>query len=84
VEPGNGCLDIHLLRVEENPLLPPPQPYTPPREGDIPLKVQVFRVHCRLTPVFNSGTVTFTLRADLKDDLENHLVQPYTLIVNKQ
>ena len=84
LEPGNGCLDIRLLRVEENPLLPPPQPYPPPQEGGTPLKVQVFRVHCRLTPVFNSGTVTFTLGTDLKDDLENHLAQPYTLVVNKQ
>lgn len=84
LEAGNGCLDIHFLRVEENPHLPPPQPYTLPQEGDLPLKVQVFRVHCRLTSVFNSGTVTFSLGTDLKDDLGNHLAQPYTLIINKQ
>ena len=84
VEAGNGCMDIRLLRVEESPLSPPPLSLPPFTEGDIPLKVQVFRVHCRITPVFNSGTVTFNIRKDLRDTLGNHLSLPYTLIINKQ
>ncbi|MCX7787259.1 MAG: Ig-like domain-containing protein [Spirochaetes bacterium] len=84
IETGNGCLDLRLLRVEENPNSPPPKPYPPIQEGDMPLNVQVFRVHCRITSVFSSGTVTITLRKELQDNLGNHLSQPYTLIVNKQ
>ncbi len=84
LEAGNGCLDFRLLWVEENPTSPPPQTLPPLQVGDTYLKVQVLRVYCRIIPVFTSGTVTFTLRKELQDDLGNHLSNPYTLIVNKQ
>lgn len=84
IEAGSGCMDLDLLRVEESPVSPPPQPVPPLQDGGIPLKVQVFRVYCRITPVLSSGTVTFTVRKDLQDTLGNHLTRPYTLIINKQ
>jgi hypothetical protein len=79
---GNGCLDIHLQRVEESPANPAPDP--PPSEGDPLTQESVFRVYCTVTSLFESGTVTICLDSDMKDNRKNHLEEKYTLVVNKQ
>jgi hypothetical protein len=79
---GNGCLDIHLQRVEESPANPAPDP--PPSEGDPLTQESVFRVYCTITSLFESGTVTICLDSDMKDNRKNHLEEKYTLVVNKQ
>ncbi|MFQ3621390.1 MAG: hypothetical protein SNJ78_10670, partial [Spirochaetales bacterium] len=83
---GNSCLDVELVRIEPDPVSPPPLPLPiPSQEIDgvfLPVQVQVIRVHCSLASTLAPGTLTFRLRQEMKDSRSNPLGRPYTLLIN--
>jgi hypothetical protein len=72
---SGGCIELDALEVEGSPLAVDPDP--PPAAGQ-----SVLRLYCEIDDPPLSGTVTFTVRRELRDSLDNHLQQEYALLIN--
>jgi hypothetical protein len=77
---GGECLTITQLTVARNPL---PSEHVPPDPAP-GIDVDVLRLYCRLENTANPpGVISLGLSDTLEDGNQNHLQQPFLLMVNK-
>jgi hypothetical protein len=69
---NNSCASIDPVSLEKNPLSPTPSPPSDTNET-------IIRIYCTTTDTMESGIITLSLDAAVKDTYDNQTEYPYTL-----